>query len=140
MPFTKENAREFGKRGGRPKGRLNTGKLLLREIAAMVVTDAQVQETLLKQARNGTLHPSVMVALFWTHGGKPVSAVEIRQIEDSRTDGLTLEQQRELVRALPPAAFVRFAQSLGLKVPERMLREAGVLEVSADPAAVESAS
>src|SRR5713101_5681559 len=80
MPFTKENAREFGKRGGRPKGRLNTGKLLLREIAAMVVTDAQVQETLLKQARNGTLHPSVMVALFWTHGGKPVSSVEIRQI------------------------------------------------------------
>src|SRR5713101_8432978 len=114
MPFTKENAREFGKRGGRPKGRLNTGKLLLREIAAMVVTDGQVQETLLRQARDGTLHPSVMVALFWTHGGRPVSAVEIRQIEDSRPDGLTIQQQEELLKALSDAEFEKFVRMTGV--------------------------
>src|SRR5713101_1780192 len=114
MAFTKENARELGKRGGRPKGRLNTGKLLLREIAAMVVTDAHVQETLLKQARNGTIHPSVLVALMWTHGGKPVSAVEIRRIEDSRPDGLTIQQQEDLLKALPPAEFEKFVRMTGV--------------------------
>src|SRR5262249_9760390 len=104
MAFTKENAREFGKRGGRPKGRLNTGKLLLRELAAMIVTDGEVQQTLLHQARAGTINPSVLIALMYTHGGRPQSTVEIRKIDDAQTSGLTLEQQRELVRALPPAA------------------------------------
>jgi hypothetical protein len=76
MRFTKENTRKFGKRGGRPRGRLRQSKLSLREVAGMVVMDPRVQQRVLKQARAGTLPPRVLIELFHYCGGLPPSKPE----------------------------------------------------------------
>jgi len=76
MACTNENAREFGKPGGRPRGRRSKSKLSLREFAGMVVMDSMVLQRILKQARAGTLHPRVLVELFHYYGGRPPSKPE----------------------------------------------------------------
>jgi hypothetical protein len=78
MPrFTKENAVAVGKLGGRPRGSLSKAKLLMREIAAAVVTDLAVQNRLLADARSGAIHPGVLVALFHYYAGRPPVRVEV---------------------------------------------------------------
>jgi hypothetical protein len=77
MLATKENAREFGKPGCRPRGRLRTLKWSVREFAGMILTDPVVQQRILKQARAGTLPPRVLVELLHYYGGPPPSKPEL---------------------------------------------------------------
>ncbi len=77
MAFTNENTREFGKPGGRPRGRRSKSKLSLREFAGMVVMDSMVLQRILKQARAGTLPPRLMLELLRYYGGKPPDRVEV---------------------------------------------------------------
>jgi hypothetical protein len=72
--LTKENVREFGKPGGRPRRRLSTSKKWsLREFADRILTDSVVQQRILKQARAGTLPARVLAELFHYYGGRPPS-------------------------------------------------------------------
>jgi hypothetical protein len=78
MPLAKENAREFGTAGDRPKGRRSTSKKWSpREFAGMVVKDPIVQQRILKQAQAGTLPPRVLIELFHYYGGPPPSEPEL---------------------------------------------------------------
>jgi hypothetical protein len=87
MPFiTKANAVAIGKTGGRPKGSLSKAKLLMREIAATVVTDLTVQQRLLDDARAGDLHPGVLVALFHYYAGRPPVKIELTRPDTTRAD------------------------------------------------------
>jgi hypothetical protein len=74
MRLLKENVREFGTPGGRPRRRLSPSKKWsLREFAGIVVMDAAVQQRILQQARAGTLPPRVLIELFHYYGGPPPS-------------------------------------------------------------------
>jgi hypothetical protein len=85
MPLAKENAREFGTAGDRPKGRRSTSKKWSpREFAGIVVKDPIVQQRILKQARAGTLPPRVLIELFHYYGGPPPSEPELPSPDPSR--------------------------------------------------------
>jgi len=85
MPFAKGRS---GNPKGRPRGSLNTSKLFMRELAAAVVTDLEVQNRLIRQARDGTIHPGVLVALFQYHGGKPPVRVDVNNPRARERDEL----------------------------------------------------
>lgn len=71
MPL-KRNVRAIGKPGGHPRRRLSPAKKWsLREFADLILTDAVVQQRILKQARAGTLPPRVLAELFHYYGGRP---------------------------------------------------------------------
>jgi hypothetical protein len=98
MPFiTKANAVAIGSKGGRPKGSLSKAKLLMREIAATVVTDLAVQQRLLDDARAGDLHPGVLIALFHYYAGRPPVKVELTRPDTARAD--IIARLRQLSKA-----------------------------------------
>src|SRR3972149_3744362 len=68
MPFAKAKS---GNPKGRPRGALTKSKVLLKELAQAIVGDLQVQNRLFRQARDGSIHPAVLVALFHYAAGKP---------------------------------------------------------------------
>ncbi len=74
MPFAKGKS---GNPRGRPRGALSKSKVLLRELAQAIVGDLQVQNRLFQQARDGRIHPAVLVALFHYAAGKPPARVEV---------------------------------------------------------------
>ena len=74
MPFAKGKS---GNPKGRPKGALIKSKVLLKELAQAIVGDLQVQNRLFQQARDGSIHPAVLVALFHYAAGKPPARVEV---------------------------------------------------------------
>ncbi len=65
------------RRGGRKPGSMKSGDTPLRELATSIVTDPKVQQTLLAQARAGTLPPRLMLELLRYYGGKPPDRVEV---------------------------------------------------------------
>ena len=75
MPFAKGKS---GNPRGRPRGALSKSKVLLRELAQAIVGDLQVQNRLFQQARDGSIHPALLVALFHYAAGKPPARVEVR--------------------------------------------------------------
>src|SRR6266851_7514565 len=96
MRVTKENAREFGKPGCRPRGRLRTLKWSVREFAGMILTDPVVPEPILKQARAGTLPPRDLVELLHYYGGRPPSKPELPPPDPT----LTAEEAERRARLL----------------------------------------
>ncbi len=104
MRVTKENAREFGKPGCRPRGRLRTLKWSVREFAGMILTDPVVQQRILKQARAGTLPPRVLVELLHYYGGRPPSKPELPPPDPTlaaeEADRLNKEERRQLATLL----------------------------------------
>lgn len=106
-------AREIGKLGGRPKGSMSKAKLMMRELATRIVTDVDVQNRLLAQAKAGTLHPAVMRELFHYHGGRPPVKIEVAPASPRadelvarlrllpRSDRLLLAEMSRRVLALP---------------------------------------
>ena len=74
MPFAKGKS---GNPKGRPRGALSKSKVLLKELAQAIVGDLQVQNRLFRQARDGSIPPAVLVALFHYAAGKPPVKVEV---------------------------------------------------------------
>jgi hypothetical protein len=61
---------------GRPKGRRNAVNAEVRAIARKLVLDPRFQRVLRAKMNDGTLHPSVMVMLYYYAFGKPAEVVE----------------------------------------------------------------
>jgi len=122
MARSAEVMREVGKLGGRPKGSMSRAKLMMRELASMIVTDPEVQQKMLAMAKAGTLHPAVMRELFHYHGGRPPVKVEV-------TRPANLDARKvlvEAIRSLPRADRLAFAD-----VSRKMLAAARVIESQA---------
>ncbi len=83
MPFAKGKS---GNPKGRPRGALSKSKVLLKELAQAIVGDLQVQNRLFQQARAGSIHPAVLVALFHYAAGKPPARVEVTTPSPGRAE------------------------------------------------------
>lgn len=90
MPFAKGKS---GNPNGRPRGALSKSKVLLKELAQAIVGDLQVQNRLFQQARDGSIHPAVLVALFHYAAGKPPARVEVTTPSPGR-DELVAQMRR----------------------------------------------
>jgi hypothetical protein len=100
MPL-KQNVREIGTPGVRPRRRLSPAKKRsLREFAGMVVMDTAVQQRILKQARAGTLPPRVLIELFHYYGGPPPSKPQVAPPDPTRAaaEAERVAQFRRLTR------------------------------------------
>ena len=124
MPFAKGKS---GNPKGRPRGALSKSKVLLKELAQAIVGDLQVQNRLFQQARDGRIHPAVLVALFHYAAGKPPARVEVAPAP-TRADELT-----EAFRRLPKADRLAMAE-ISRKVRALAGRVADVTPAQAEPA------
>ena len=132
MPFAKGKS---GNPKGRPRGALSKAQLLLRELARTIVTDLEVQNRLLQQARAGTLHPAVMRELFHYHGGRPPIVIAAPPAP-TRADELA-----EAFRKLPKAerlAMAEMSRRVRALMEEPKQVSGRVIDVS--PARVEPAA
>ena len=120
--------------GGRRKGTPNKLRFIPESRAwwQQYLESEHFRQKMVKLIERGDANP-LLVWMFNRLYGEPLSVIgQLRKVADTTAAGLTLQQQRELVQALPPGEFARFAQSLGLKVPERIAGEAGVVEGPAE--------
>jgi hypothetical protein len=127
MPFAKGKS---GNPKGRPRGALSKSKVLLKELAQAIVGDLQVQNRLFQQARDGSIHPAVLVALFHYAAGKPPARVEVAPTP-TRTDELVAR-----LRLLPKADRLALAE-MNRKLARLELPPGRVVDVT--PAQAESA-
>jgi hypothetical protein len=93
---TSEQAREAGKKGGRPKGSITKAKLQMFDLAKTILTDPTVQQKMLAQAQAGELHPSVIRELLYIYNGRPTYKMEpVREKDPDEAE------KRERMRAMP---------------------------------------
>lgn len=107
MAFTKENAVAIGRLGGRPKGVLSRSKILMKELAAAVVTDLEVQNRIIADARAGTLHPGVLIAFFHYYAGRPPVKLEVALPDRGRADMVARLRQLSKADRMQYAALAR---------------------------------
>jgi len=105
--FTKENAAANGKKGGKMRGPITTAKRLMKELAEAVVTDPDVQNRLVLQAREGTIAPGVLITLFHYYGGKPPTKIEVAPPRSDSADAM-----RRRLAALTPEERSAYADIL----------------------------
>ena len=109
MPFVRGRS---GNPRGRPRGSLNKAKVLVKELAATICTDLQVQQRMLQQARDGTLHPSLMTAFMHYYAGRPPARLEVssaplqagsRELAEQLRENLSKDERLDLARLLAKA-------------------------------------
>jgi hypothetical protein len=93
------------KAGGRGPGVLNRRTVEIQAIAAAIVEDPEVQATLLRQARDGTLAPGIMQMLFYYAYGRPTERIEMHSQVDilQRLQNVKDCSDEELVQLLAEA-------------------------------------
>ena len=96
--WTPEQAREMGKKGGRPKGSITQAYRTVYELAQRILTDPDVQDQMLQQARAGTLHPSTMRDLMYIYGGRPAYKMDVPRVADPHDE----DSKRERLRRMDP--------------------------------------
>jgi len=96
--WTPEQAREMGKKGGRPKGSITQAYRTVYELAQRILTDPDVQDQMLQQARAGTLHPSTMRDLMYIYGGRPAYKMDVPRVADPHDE----DGKRERLRRMDP--------------------------------------
>jgi hypothetical protein len=102
--------RAIGKPGRRPRRRLRPAKKWsLRDFADLTLTDAVVQQRILKQARAGTLPPRVLAELFHYYGGRPPSKPVLPPSDPTRA-AEEAAIRAQLLRAVPRPAHQRPAK------------------------------
>ena len=122
--WTPEQAREMGKKGGRPKGSITKAYRTVYELAKRILTDPDVQDQMLQQARAGTLHPSTMRDLMYIYGGRPAYKMDVPRVSDPDD-----EAQRAAIKAMPKEKrrlmmdLIREANVLAEQAKQRALPE-----------------
>lgn len=94
--LTPEQAREMGKKGGRPPGSINKAKRKMIELAETILTDLTVQQTMLRDAQLGLLHPSVIRELLYIYNGRPAYKMQVEKTVDPEE-----AEERARLRAMP---------------------------------------
>lgn len=69
---------------GRPK--TTEADRMVKKLAKRLVYDKEYQRTIQVKLRDGTLHPSVQILLWYYAAGKPKETVETRQITPVRIE------------------------------------------------------
>ena len=114
----------MGKKGGRPKGSITQAYRTVYELAQRILTDPDVQDQMLQQARAGTLHPSTMRDLMYIYGGRPAYKMDVPRVSDPDD-----EAQRAAIKAMPKEKrrlmmdLIREANVLAEQAKQRALPE-----------------
>lgn len=95
--LTREQASAMGKLGGRPKGGITKAYATVYELAKRVMTDPDVQDTILFRAQVGTLDAATMRDLMYIYGGRPAYKMQVVAPESDPRD----DADREKMRAMP---------------------------------------
>ncbi len=66
-------------------------KVTARLLAQRILTDPDVQDHMLQQARAGTLHPSTMRDLMYIYGGRPAYKMDVPRVADPHDEGTASE-------------------------------------------------
>lgn len=95
--LTREEASRMGKLGGRPKGGITKAYATVYELAKRVMTDPEVQDTILFRAQVGTLDAATMRDLMYIYGGRPAYKMQVQAPDADPED----QMERDRMRAMP---------------------------------------